>query len=76
MFDIDTERYSRVPRESRKCIYCDMDHIGNEFHFVCICTIHGVEKYTSCADPGIIVGGGGWGGVQARLLENRSDGFF
>ena len=40
-----------------------MDDIGNEFHFVCICTIHRVEKYISRADPGIFAR---WG-VQARL---------
>ena len=35
---IETGRYSGVPRENRKCIYCDMDDKEDEFHFVCICT--------------------------------------
>ena len=38
---IETGRYSGVPCENRKCIYCDMDDIEDELHFVCICT-----KYT------------------------------
>ena len=29
-----------------------MDDIENECHFVCLCTIHGVKKYISHADPG------------------------
>ena len=35
---IETGRYSGIPREKRKCIYCDMDDIEDEFHFVCKCT--------------------------------------
>ena len=50
-----------------------MDDIENEFHFVCTCTIHGVEKYISCADPGIFARGGG---LLQALPENRSDVFF
>ena len=35
---IETGRYSGIPWENRKCIYCDMDDIEDEFHFVCKCT--------------------------------------
>ena len=43
---IETGRYSGVPRENRKCIYCDMDDIEDEFHFVCICTKYTVLRNT------------------------------
>ena len=43
---IETGRYSGVPRENRKFIYCDMDDIEDEFHFVYICTKYIVLRNT------------------------------
>ena len=35
---IEKGRYRSLPREERKCTFCDSDKIGDEFHFLLECT--------------------------------------
>ena len=35
---METGRYNSVPYENRKCQLCDLNEIGDEFHFLFICS--------------------------------------
>jgi hypothetical protein len=34
---VETGRYVNIPKEQRLCIYCNMNVIENEYHFLLIC---------------------------------------
>ena len=34
MLFIETGRYTGVPRDERKCVYCELNDIEDEYHFV------------------------------------------
>ena len=39
-FEIETGRYHNIPRSERKCKFCPMNVIENEFHFLLACPLY------------------------------------
>jgi hypothetical protein len=38
--EIERGRYSNIPRDERKCKFCNLNVIENEYHFLLICPLY------------------------------------
>ena len=42
---IETGRYTGVPRDERKCVYCELNDIEDEYHFVLRCSKYQILRH-------------------------------
>ena len=37
MLPIEEGRFNQIARPDRKCLFCDSNDIGDEYHYICLC---------------------------------------
>jgi hypothetical protein len=47
---IEHGRWNNIPRENRKCNSCNLEEIGDEFHYILNCPLSNIEIFKSRRD--------------------------